>query len=99
LCAAGEHKVVETEYLADVADPSYDPSTDSTNTSPLVGACGIGSAVSHRAPGRLVLYRVISVDPGTPTAFSVVLEHGNIRTLEARDTTLFGPPSEFKEAE
>ena len=99
LCTAGRHDVVETEYVADVADPQYDAQTDFTNTKPLVGACGLSGAVSHHQPGRLVVYRATTVDPGTPGAFTIVVERGNVRMLDEKDTAMFQPPAGFTEAQ
>lgn len=69
-CSAGLHQIVETEYVSDLADPQYNSSQDSANAQPLVTACTLSSSVSHRDPGRLVLYRIVTVDEGTPTAFA-----------------------------
>jgi predicted amidohydrolase YtcJ len=44
-----------------------------------------------------VLYRVVTVDEGAPTAFSVALERGNIRSIGEQDAALFQPPGDFKE--
>src|ERR1700694_5271465 len=96
-CSAGLHQIVETEYVSELADPQYNSSLDPANAQALVTACALTSSVSHRDPGRLVLYRVVTVDEGTPTAFSVALERGNIRTIDKQDTALFSPPADFKE--
>ncbi len=96
-CSAGQHHIVETEYVSDLTDPQYNPSLRLANTQPLVTACNAPSSVSHRDPGRLVLYRVVAIDEGTPTAVSVALERGNIRSIGEQDAALFQPPGDFKE--
>lgn len=97
LCASGSHQVSETEYVSDFPDPQYTAGTDSSTTEALVTACTFGSSVSHREPGRLVLYRVITVDEGTPATFTIALERGNVRTLDENKNDLFVPPADFKE--
>ena len=96
-CAVGLHHVTETEYVSDLTDPHYDSAQDASNTQSLVTACTLGSSVSHREPGRFVLYRVVMVDEDTPAAFGIALERGNIRTLGEQDTALFQPPPGFTE--
>ncbi|MBC5825133.1 MAG: hypothetical protein GIW99_09670 [Candidatus Eremiobacteraeota bacterium] len=97
-CAPGEHRIAETEYVSDLSDPQYNPNDDASNAQPLVTACGLGSSVSHREPGHFVLYRVVTVDEGTPAAFNVALERGNIREIGEPDAALFAPPPDYKEA-
>ena len=96
-CAAGQHRVSETEYVSDIADARYDAVEDAANAQPLVGACTLGSPVSHREPGRLVLYRTVIVDDGSPTAFGTALERGNVRALGEQDNAMFQPPPDFTE--
>lgn len=96
-CSAGQHQIVETEYVSDLPDPQYNPSQGLANTQPLVTACNVPSSVSHRDPGRLVLYRVVTIDEGAPTAYSVALERGNIRSIGEQNAELFQPPADFKE--
>jgi hypothetical protein len=96
-CAAGRHHVSETEYVSDFADVRYDAVEDAANAQPLVGACTLGSSVSHREPGRLVLYRAVIVDDGSPAAFGTALERGNVRALGEQDNAMFQPPPDFTE--
>jgi hypothetical protein len=96
-CAPGPHHVSETEYVSDLADARYDAVDDAANALPLVGACTLGSSVSHREPGRLVLFRTVIVDDGSPAAFGTVLERGNVRTLSEQDSAMFQPPPDFTE--
>ena len=96
-CAAGPHHVSETEYVSDVVDARYDAVADAANAQPLVGACTLGSSVSHREPGRLVLYRTVIVDDGSPAAYGTALERGNIRALGELDKAMFQPPPDFTE--
>lgn len=96
-CAAGLHHVSETEYVSDMADARYDAVEDAANAQPLVGACTLGSSVSHREPGRLVLFRTVIVDDGSPAAFGTALERGNIRALGEQDNAMFQPPPDFTE--
>jgi hypothetical protein len=96
-CAAGPHQVSEIEYVSDMADARYDPVEDAANAQPLVGACTLGSSVSHREPGRLVLFRTVMVDDGSPAAVGTAIERGNLRTLGAQDTAMFQPPPDFTE--
>ncbi|MDQ6825062.1 MAG: hypothetical protein M3007_06330 [Candidatus Eremiobacteraeota bacterium] len=96
-CAAGRHHVSETEYVSDIADARYDAVEDAANAQPLVGACTLGSPVSHREPGRLVLYRTVIVDDGSPAAFGTALERGNVRALGEQDNAMFQPPPGFTE--
>ena len=96
-CSAGQHQIVEVEYVGDLPDPQYNPSLSLANSQPLVTACDVPSSVSHREPGRLVLYRVVMIDEGTPTAYGVALERGNIRSIGEQDAELFQPPADFKE--
>ena len=44
-----------------------------------------------------MLYRVVTIDEGTPTAYGVALERGNIRSIGEQDAALFQPPADFKE--
>ena len=96
-CAPGPHHVSETEYVSDLADTRYDAVDDAANAQPLVGACTLGSSVSHREPGRLVLFRTVIVDDGSPAAFGTAIERGNIRALGEQDTAMFQPPPDFTE--
>ena len=96
-CASGPHHITETEYVSDIEDARYDAVDDATNAQALVGACTLGSSVSHREPGRLVLYRTVIVDEGSPAAFGTVLERGNVRTLGEQDSAMFRPPPDFTE--
>ncbi len=96
-CAAGPHHVSETEYVSDMADPRYDAVQDAANAKPLVGACTLGSSVSHREPGRLVLHRTVIVDEGSQAAFGTALERGNVRALGEQDNAMFQPPPDFTE--
>jgi hypothetical protein len=96
-CATGPHHISETEYVSDLADARYDPVGDAANAQPLVGACTLGSSVSHREPGRLVLYRTVIVDDGSPAAFGTALERGNVRALGEQDNAMFQPPPDFTE--
>ena len=96
-CAAGPHHVSETEYVSDMADARYNAVDDAANAKPLVGACTLGSSVSHREPGHLVLYRTVMVDDGSPTAFGTALERGNVRALGEGDDAMFQPPPDFTE--
>ena len=96
-CAEGPHHVIETEYVSDMPDARYDAAEDASNVQPLVGACAYGSPVSHREPGRLVLYRAVMVDEGLPTAFGTALERGNVRALGEADNAMFLPPPNFTE--
>jgi len=98
-CSAGKHQIVETEYVSDLTDPQYNPSLRLANTQPLVTACTEPSSASHIDPGRLVLYRVVTIDEGTSTAYSVALERGNIRSISEQDAELFQPPADFKETQ
>jgi len=96
-CAAGPHHVSETEYVSDIADARYDAADDAANAQPLLGACTLSSSVSHREPGRLVLYRTVMIDEGSPAAFGTALERGNIRALGEQDNAMFQPPPDFTE--
>ncbi|MBV9725312.1 MAG: hypothetical protein JO299_09065 [Gammaproteobacteria bacterium] len=96
-CAAGQHHVTETEYVSDQPDPRYDAVEDASNAQPLVGACAVGSPISHREPGHLVLYRAVMVDEGLPSAFGTALERGNVRALGEADNAMFLPPPNFTE--
>jgi len=96
-CAAGPHHVSETEYVSDIADARYDAVQDAANAQPLVGACTLGSSVSHREPGHLVLHRTVMVDEGSAAAFGTAIERGNIRALGEQDTAMFQPPPDFTE--
>ena len=96
-CAPGPHHVSETEYVSDLADARYDAVEDAANAQPLVGACTLGSSVSHREPGRLVLFRTVIVDDGSPAAFGTALERGNVRPLGEQDAAMFQPPPDFTE--
>ncbi len=96
-CAAGTHRVSETEYVSDMPDVRYDPVQDAANAQPLVGACTLGSPVSHREPGHLVLYRAVMIDQGSPAEFGTALERGNIRVLGEADNAMFQPPPNFTE--
>ncbi len=97
MCAAGPHHVTETEFVSDLSDPRYDPAQDASAAQPLVTACLIGNTVSHREPGRLVLFRIVMVDDDTPAAFGIALERGNIRLLAEQDEALFQPPPGYSE--
>ena len=96
-CSVGSHHVSETEYVSNFADPRYNAVEDAADAHPLVGACTLGSPVSHREPGHLVLYRTIIVDDGSPAAFGTALERGNIRALGEQDDAMFQPPPGFAE--
>ena len=97
LCAAGRHHVTETEFVADLPDPRYEAAQGAADAQPLVTACLLGNTVSHREPGKLVLYRTVMVDDDTPAAFGIALERGNIQPLTARDEALFEPPQGYTE--
>ena len=96
-CAAGPHHVSEIEYVSDLADARYDAVEDAANAQPLLGACTLGSSVSHREPGHLVLFRTVMVDDGSPAAFGTAIERGNLRALSEQDTAMFQPPPDFTE--
>jgi hypothetical protein len=96
-CAPGPHHVSETEYVSDLADARYDAVDDAANAQPLVGACTLGSSVSHREPGHLVLFRTVMVDDASPAAFGTAIERGNLRALGEQDTAMFQPPPDFTE--
>ncbi|MDP9064510.1 MAG: hypothetical protein M3O06_01445 [Pseudomonadota bacterium] len=97
LCAAGRHHVTETEYVADVPDPRYDATHGASGAQPLITACLLGNTVSHREPGKLVLYRTVIVDDDTPASFGIALERGNIRQLTTRDEAMFDLPDGYTE--
>ncbi|MDP9010966.1 MAG: hypothetical protein M3N91_20060 [Pseudomonadota bacterium] len=97
LCAAGRHHVTETEFVADLSDPRYEAAQGAAGPQPLVTACLLGNTVSHREPGKLVLYRTVMVDDDTPAAFGIALERGNIQPLTARDEAMFEPPQGYTE--
>jgi hypothetical protein len=80
-----------------MTDARYDVVEDPANAQPLVGACTLGSSVSHREPGHLVLFRTVIVDDGSPAAFGTALERGNIRTLGEQDNAMFQAPPGFTE--
>jgi hypothetical protein len=96
-CAPGPHHISEVEYVSDLADARYDAVEDAANAQPLVGACTLGSSVSHREPGHLVLFRTVIVDDGLPAAFGTAIERGNLRALGEQDTAMFQPPPGFTE--
>jgi hypothetical protein len=83
--------------VSDLADARYDAVEDAANAQPLVGACTLGSSVSHREPGHLVLFRTVIVDDGSPAAFGTAIERGNLRALGEQDTAMFQPPPDFTE--
>ena len=97
LCAAGRHHVTETGFVADLPDPRYDAGQGASVAQPLVTACLLGNTVSHREPGKLVLYRTVMVDDDTPAAFGIALERGNIQPLTTHDESMFEPPQGYTE--
>ncbi|HEY2679140.1 MAG TPA: hypothetical protein VGI65_19385 [Steroidobacteraceae bacterium] len=97
-CSKGSHVLSEVEYVADVPDPQV-------ATGPALGGSALAREVclptnsgSHREPGRLVLYRAISLTGGPPYGDLVsVLERANLRSVGAAESSLFSVPSEYKE--
>ncbi|MBV9647002.1 MAG: hypothetical protein JO043_06045 [Candidatus Eremiobacteraeota bacterium] len=95
-CAAGRHPITQIEYVVDRPDPQ--PAARISPLQQLSDGCTPNSTASYREPGRLVVYRATSVDPGTPLAVSIMFERANIRTLDATNLSLFTiPPGYMKE--
>ncbi|MBV9103955.1 MAG: hypothetical protein JO060_10205 [Candidatus Eremiobacteraeota bacterium] len=92
-CAAGRHPVTQTEYVVDQRD--VQPAADISPAQQLSDGCSPNSTASYREPGRLVVYRATSVDPGTPLAVSIMFERDNIRHLDATSMPLLSIPSDY----
>jgi hypothetical protein len=97
-CSAGSHVLSEVEYVADVPDPQATGGTALAGSALAREACLPSAEGSHREPGRLVLFRILSVTNGPPYGdLANVLERGNLRTVDAKDASLFSAPPDFKE--
>jgi hypothetical protein len=97
-CSKGTHVLSELEYVADVPDPQATAGAALDGRALIREICMPTSSGAHREPGRLVLFRSISVTGGAPYGDWVsVLERGNLRPVGAADISLFSVPSEYKE--
>jgi hypothetical protein len=95
-CAAGDHVLSEVEYVADVPDPQATPGQPLSGDQVAREACSPTLAGSHREPGRLVVFRSISLSAGGPSGDIVsVVERGNLRATSGADATVFSAPPNF----
>jgi hypothetical protein len=92
-CAAGRHEVVQVEYVTDLLDPQ--PPADKSAVESLGDGCTPSTTASYREPGRLVLYRATTADPGKPYGATWLFERDNLRKLEERDAARFSVPPDF----
>jgi hypothetical protein len=98
-CSRGNHVLSEVEYVADAPDPQS-PAREPLGAAALGReACAPAGGASHREPGRLVMYRFISITGGPPYGdTAMVLERGHLRAVQAADAALFEVPPGFKKA-
>jgi hypothetical protein len=99
-CSTGSHVLREVEFVADAPDPQY-PAGAALDGSHLAReACLPTSGASHREPGRLVLFRSMTLSGGGLYGDIVtVVERGNLRPVTAADAAMFSAPPDFKEAQ
>ena len=92
-CTPGRHRVTQVEYVAGTPDPQ--PPASPPPAHGLADVCQPSSTASYREPGRLVVYRATTFEPGTSTSVSLMFERANIGPFVEQSAALFAIPSDF----
>jgi hypothetical protein len=96
-CSKGSHVLSEVEFVADLPDPQAATGAAIDGSALVREVCLPSSSGSHREPGRLVLYRSMSLTGAPPYGDLVsVLERSNIRPVHAEEMPEFSVPKEYK---